>query len=181
MYPVEVRGRLVTLREFRDDDAVHAFAVVGDDRVTDWLLFDSRTPDTTADMVASAVERARRHPRTEYYLAVADDADTLVGVVRLGLGGVRAAKLGYAVRADRWGRGYATDACRALVGFGFGRLGLHRITATIDPGQPRLAGGGAQARHDPRGPPARPRADRRRLARLRSVRRAGARVVTVRC
>jgi ribosomal-protein-alanine N-acetyltransferase len=47
--------------------------------------------------------------------------------------GVQAAKLGYAIAADHWGRGYATDAARAMVTFGFHELGLHRITAAIGP------------------------------------------------
>jgi ribosomal-protein-alanine N-acetyltransferase len=64
---------------------------------------------------------------------VADDADALIGFARLGLGGVKAAKLGYAIRADRWGKGYATDACRTMIQFGLARLGLHRISAAIGP------------------------------------------------
>jgi len=50
-----------------------------------------------------------------------------------GLDGVRAAKLGYAIRADQWGRGYATDAARTLVNYGFEQLDLHRISTAIGP------------------------------------------------
>ncbi len=42
MYPVTLTGRVVTLREFRSDDAANSLAVVGDERVTQWLSFDSR-------------------------------------------------------------------------------------------------------------------------------------------
>ncbi|GGJ87526.1 hypothetical protein GCM10010123_16390 [Pilimelia anulata] len=133
MYPVKLRGRAITLREFRDDDVAGALAVVGDDRVTRWLSFDARSPAATADLVAGAIARSRLEPRGEYYLAVADAADVLVGFVRLGLAGVRAAKLGYAVRAADWGRGYATDACRTMLDFGFGPLGLHRVSAAVGP------------------------------------------------
>ncbi len=84
-------------------------------------------------MITGAIERARHERRTEYYLAVADDADALIGFARLGLAGVKAAKLGYAIRADRWGKGYATDACRTMIEFGFTALGLHRISAAIGP------------------------------------------------
>lgn len=133
MYPVSLRGQLVTLREFRPDDIDDALHVVGDDRVTTWLSFDSRSREATAQMITGAIERARHEPRTEYYLAVADDTDVLIGFARLGFAGVKAAKLGYAIRADRWGKGYATDACRTMIEFGFARLGLHRISAAIGP------------------------------------------------
>ena len=46
---------------------------------------------------------------------------------------MKAAKLGYAIRADRWGKGYATDAAHRMIAFGFNELGLHRISAAIGP------------------------------------------------
>ena len=54
-YPLRVAGRHVVLRDFRVDDVDAAFAVVGDDRVTRWLSFDSRTRDQTAAMIAGAI------------------------------------------------------------------------------------------------------------------------------
>ena len=40
--------------------------------------------------------------------------------------------IGYAYRRDVWGRGYATEAARALVAFGFEQLGMHRIFSYVD-------------------------------------------------
>ena len=80
-----------------------------------------------------AAQRAQSTPRTEYYLAVTAPNDELVGFARLGVTGVKAAKLGYAIRADRWGKGYATDAARSMITFGFEDLRLHRISAAIGP------------------------------------------------
>jgi RimJ/RimL family protein N-acetyltransferase len=56
---------------------------------------------------------------------------------RLVLGEVKAAKLGYAVRAERWGKGYATDAARCMIAFGFKELRLHRISAAVGPDNAR--------------------------------------------
>lgn len=133
MYPVTLTGRAVTLREFRIDDAADSMAIVGDDRVTQWLSFDSRNLAAAQAMIDGAVKRAQDQPRTEYYLAMAAEPDELVGFARLALTGVKAAKLGYAVSADRWGKGYATDATRLMLRFGFQELGLHRISAAIGP------------------------------------------------
>ena len=131
---VTLTGQRVRLREFRTDDLDASMAVVGDDRVTGFLSFDSKTRDQQADLLAAAIDRAQREPRTEYYLAVAThDDDRLIGFVRLGLTGVKAAKLGGAFAVDRWGYGYATDATRTMITFGFAALGLHRITAAIGP------------------------------------------------
>ncbi len=133
MYPVTLTGRVVTLREFRSDDAADALAIIGDDQVTHWLSFDSRDMAAAQAMVDGAAERAQLDPRTEYYLAITAPDDELVGFARLALAGAKAAKLGYAIRAARWGKGFATDATRRLVEFGFTELGLHRISAAIGP------------------------------------------------
>jgi RimJ/RimL family protein N-acetyltransferase len=42
----------------------------------------------------------------------------------------RRAELGYWIGAPYWGNGYATEAAAAVVKYGFGTLGLHRIFAS---------------------------------------------------
>ena len=39
------------------------------------------------------------------------------------------AEMGFWMRVELWGKGYATEAARAVLGFGFERLGLNRIYA----------------------------------------------------
>ena len=130
MYPVELHGQQVILREFTGADLPDVLSIVGDDEVTSWLSFDSRSADEARVMLDGVLVRARQEPRAEYYLAVALPGDSAVlGFARLGLAGTRAAKLGFAVRRSAWGHGYATDAARTLITFGFGELGLHRIEA----------------------------------------------------
>ena len=45
----------------------------------------------------------------------------------------RRAEVGFVLRRDRWGQGLASDALAVLFGFCFGRLGLHRLEADVDP------------------------------------------------
>lgn len=134
MYPVQLAGSRVRLREFRETDVDQAHQIVGDDRVTTWLSFDSRSRDEAAAMVRGIVERAQADPRSEYYLAVTSlTSDDVIGFVRLAFAGVQAGKLGYSIHADHWGHGYATDATATMLEFGFRTLGLHRISAAIGP------------------------------------------------
>ncbi len=137
MYPVKLVGRRITLREFEREDVDASLALIGDDRVTQWLSFDSRGREQAAQMIQGVIERARLEPRTEYYLAGVINTDSLIGFARLGLTGVKAAKLGYAVAADYWGRGYAQEMVRLIVDFGFNDLHLHRISAAIGPDNAR--------------------------------------------
>jgi RimJ/RimL family protein N-acetyltransferase len=136
MHPVRIRGSLTVLREFTDGDLEGVLALVGDPAVTATLSFDTRTRDEAAAMLEGILSRAVLEPRAEYYLAVTlpDDERPVIGFARLGLDGVKAAKLGCALTPGMQGHGYAADACRALIGFGFTELGLHRISAAIGPG-----------------------------------------------
>lgn len=135
MYPVRLAGEHTCLREFEPADVDDVAAIVGDDRVTTWLSFDSRDRAEAADLVTATLERARQEPRDEFYLAITRRGDDrMIGFARLALTGVRAAKLGYAVAADHWGHGYATDAVRQLLQFAFHSLDLHRVSAAIGPG-----------------------------------------------
>lgn len=125
-------GALVSLREFAADDINDVHAIVGDDRVTQWLSFDSRDRSQAESMLSGIVERSARVPRDEWYLAV-EVHGNVVGFVRLALSGVRAGKLGYSIAAQHWGKGYATDAARTMIRFGFDSLDLHRVSAAIGP------------------------------------------------
>jgi ribosomal-protein-alanine N-acetyltransferase len=108
-------------------------AVVGDPDVTRSLSFDTRSRHDQADRLADDITRARTDPRPDYYLAIANEADLLIGFVRIGLGGHRSGELGYAVRHDDWGKGYATEATSLMLDFGFRTLELHRIQAACGP------------------------------------------------
>lgn len=134
MYPVRLTGDGTSLREFRLEDVDDLQAIVGDDRVTVWMAMDSRDRARTLEMLPAIATQAQQEPREVYYLAITRrEDDLLVGFIRLAQSGEQAAKLGYAIGADHWGRGYATDAARHMIEFGFGTLGLHRISAAIGP------------------------------------------------
>jgi RimJ/RimL family protein N-acetyltransferase len=131
---VQLRGARTILRDFRLDDADAAAAIIGDDRVTTWLSFDSRPHEAAVAMMERAVQIAEQEPRAEFYLGITTpEDDTVIGFVRLELTGHQGAKLGFAVHADHWRHGYASDAAATIIRFAFETLGLHRITAAVGP------------------------------------------------
>lgn len=77
--------------------------------------------------------RAQLAERPDYCLAVANGDGLLIGFARIGLGGRRSGELGYAIRHADWGHGYATEAAKLMIEFGFGQLDLHRIQAACGP------------------------------------------------
>ena len=131
---MELTGKLTVLREFRTSDLDDYLSVAGDDRVTTWMAFDSYDRAKAEQNLAGIVERSALENRPDYMLAVTrPDDDRVIGFGRIAPSGPWTAKLGYAIGADHWGRGYATDAARALLRFAFDSLGRHRVTAAIGP------------------------------------------------
>ena len=123
------------LRAVVPADVPDLFTVFGD---PDVCRYWSRPalPDLAA---AAALQReiaALFAERSLFQWAIADRAsDRLVGTCTLAELSVehRRAAVGYALRRDAWGRGYGTEALRALLAFAFDGLGLHRIEADVDP------------------------------------------------
>ncbi|MBP0451860.1 GNAT family N-acetyltransferase [Kitasatospora sp. RG8] len=141
MVPVRLTGPRLAIREFHhtpgDVDALHA--VFGDPEAIRYLPFEPRDREDCADQIEQYLEEALRDERTVYRLAVTrhtdagDPADaTPIGTAALTLGGHRSALLGYALRADTWGNGYAGEITSLLCDFAFGPLGLHRLAARVD-------------------------------------------------
>ena len=64
------------------------------------------------------------------------ETNKLIGVCCLGDfdDGARRAEIGYDITQQEWGKGYATEAVKAVISFGFNHMNLNRIEATITPG-----------------------------------------------
>ena len=108
------------------------------DPIPRWFGTCPGGPNTLSDTQAflkRKLDSQRADPRRVFDLAVtlASGGD-LIGAagVRITSPQFRTASMGYAYRRDVWGQGYATEAARALVAFGFQELGMHRIYAFCD-------------------------------------------------
>lgn len=123
------------LRDFVKADwrAVHEYA--SDPDVVRYMPWGPNSVDETKAFVSRALAGQREAPRTKHELAVIlREQGRLIGGcgIRVSAPSDRRADMGYCLHREFWGAGYATEAAVALLEFGFGRLGLHRIVATCD-------------------------------------------------
>ena len=123
------------LRDFNEDDfaAVHAYA--SDPMVTQYTDWGPNTEDETRAFLGRALDRRHVSPRTEFDFAIVMKGDaTLVGSCGLYVKHPehREGMIGYVMNRHYWGQGIVTEAARAVAGFAFQQLHLHRLYATCD-------------------------------------------------
>lgn len=129
--PDPVETDRLRLRAFRPADAPRVRELAGDEAVARDTL---RIPHPYEEGMAEEWIRSQAESRAageEVVFAVTLAADdTLVGACGLVLGSDgMMAEIGFWIGVRHWGRGYATEAARAVIGFGFRELGVDRIFA----------------------------------------------------
>ena len=127
-----IQSERLTLREFRGDDfdAVHSYAC--DVEVVRYMPWGPNTDDETRAFLERAQSYASADPRTGYELAVVEtSADRLIGGIGLDANDQQGV-LGYCFARPAWGQGFATEAARLILDFGFETLGIHRVRAGCD-------------------------------------------------
>jgi len=122
------------LRPLRADDVDGVFALYSSPEVTRFWSFAAWTERAQAE--AWLAERIHWGPPSVYLWAVADRRDDrFIGTASLFAlaGPMHRAELGYSLLPDRQGQGLATEAVRLALAHAFGRMGLERIEADVDP------------------------------------------------
>ena len=128
--PTLTTERLI-LRPFAPEDASEVARLAGDRRIADTTLNIPHPYDESMALawISTHAERAERDEGLS--LAVTDRATSaIVGAAGLAINRPhRRGELGYWVGAEQWGRGYATEASRAVIDYAFGPLDLARVVA----------------------------------------------------
>ena len=134
----------LTLRPWQVDDAQAALDVYGHAEVTRWLSPDmDRVPDLASMrlLLQQWSAEGARLPAPAGRWAVQRNSDDCVigGAVLLPLPpGNEDLEIGWQLRPDAWGNGYATETTHALAAWAFSQ-NVHEIFAVVRPGNVRAA------------------------------------------
>jgi RimJ/RimL family protein N-acetyltransferase len=129
---MELRTPRLLLRDFVFGDWPAVLAYQQDPRYLRYYAWAERTPEAVQEFVGWFVAQQHAQPRLKFQFAVTlQSTGTFIGNcgARKESADACEASLGYELAPDYWGQGYATEAARAVLDFGFTHLGLHRITA----------------------------------------------------
>jgi RimJ/RimL family protein N-acetyltransferase len=132
--PLPIETERLILRPFEpEEDGEQMLEVYGDPVV---MRFIPEDVYHGLDAVRATLERYAREQESlgfSFWAVVERDGGHVVGDAGFGVfrqtGDI---ELGYSLRRDRWGRGYATEAARACLEAGFEHLQVDRIVAVVD-------------------------------------------------
>jgi ribosomal-protein-alanine N-acetyltransferase len=132
----ELTTERLRLRQLRDDDAKAMMALFGDPHI---LRFLNMPPTDTIAKARALIDwfhgNYERQEAVQWAIALHGD-DRMIGTCGTYAWDRenRHVDIGYHIRYDHWGQGYATEATRALLGWCFARLDVHRIQADCTDG-----------------------------------------------
>ena len=138
---VELRTSRLLLRPWRDEDIAAFVEMSSDPLVMEYLL-----PLSERGLSAEAwVARARAHWEEHgfgQWVVELPGAASFIGVVGLGVVSYQApftpaVEVAWRLARPYWGQGYATEAARAALDYGFSKLGLSEIVALTVPANQR--------------------------------------------
>ena len=121
----------LTLRPFVPDDAFDVERLAGAREIADTTLnIPHPYPHGGAAQWIALHGPAWNEGTSVTFAVVTNETGKLVGAVSLTIKREFArGELGYWIAKDHWSSGFATEASEAILEFGFGALGLHRIQA----------------------------------------------------
>jgi len=132
---VRLQTARLALRPLAAADADAVFAMRSDPVVQ---RYGSHPPWTDRQLAPAYIERdiqaMAAGTGAQFAIERRDDAAVIGTCTLYGLNTqCRSAEIGYVLLPSEWGRGFANEACVALLDWGFGRLDLNRVEADIDP------------------------------------------------
>lgn len=121
------------LRHFTADDTPAIYAYACDPEIARLGMWPpSASLEETRDEICAIVEGYQGSTQWTWVIERKDD-QSVIG--RCDLLRYRrehqSVEISYALARHAWGQGYATEAMRALAGFAFDELGLHRLEAIV--------------------------------------------------
>jgi RimJ/RimL family protein N-acetyltransferase len=130
---LRLQGARILLRDFVPQDREPFLALEADQAMFNYMKFRIDRDSGESVRLPRFLEEPHLDPRPGYNLVV-EDAKGFSGWAGIDrIEGTDSGQLGWYLRSDRWGRGYATEVTRLLLDFGFSALHRATMWATTDP------------------------------------------------
>lgn len=130
---LKLQGNSILLRDFVSRDREPFLSLEGDEAMFTYMKFRIDRDFAESVSLPKLLQEPDLDPRPSYNLVV-EDAEGFCGWAGIdSIQGTDSGQVGWYLRSDRWGRGYATEATGLLLDFSFSALQRATVWATADP------------------------------------------------
>jgi len=127
-----IQTKRLTLRPLGEGDLHTAHAYAGCPENGLFIEFlPNETLEDTANFLRWAESQWKSGEQKCFEFAIIFE-DVHIGAASANLEGDKTASIGWIIRKDHWGKGFATEAAEAVLGFAFEELGMKKVVATCD-------------------------------------------------
>lgn len=145
MIRIEIQTPRLTLREWSQADVPLVYQLLSEPNVAPFNTIGiPASVQVIQDLLQPTLDDLEKPTRTRYgWSMIRNNDKTFVGEIGLNLATerFRSGEIFYSVSSAYWGKGYASEAAKAIVQFAFEDLELHRLeagVATFNPGSIRV-------------------------------------------
>ena len=131
---IDLGSQRLRLRKFREDDAAVVFRWLSNPENVKYTRLDSsQRMEASQAFVAERIALAEADPCLDFeFIVERKETGAVIGFNAIHCQSEYEASLGFLFLPEYWGKGFAAECIRALIDFGFDKLGLHRIYAVCD-------------------------------------------------
>ncbi len=137
---VELKTDRLEVRNFTPEDWRGLQKIIIDREASEYAVYDYQLPTSEAGVMEIAADFSGG----DSFLAVWEPSiSSLIGYIALNRLSEKEFDMGYCLKTEYQGRGYATEACTAVINYAFNSLGAEKLTSgTANANQPscRLLG-----------------------------------------
>lgn len=132
MEGIQITTNRITLRDLLEDDLDSMCQVCLNPNITKYMNYIKKnSAEEVRTWLHETMEHNSAHPRFSYNLAIIEKATgEMIGWIGIGKPSDETKgdlDFGYAIIESYQGKGYGTEALRALIDFSFGLDGVHKI------------------------------------------------------
>lgn len=131
----KLQSKRVILQEMEESDWIGVHKYASQSKVCQYQPWGPNSEQESINFVKQVLVDAQKQPRSRYVFSlILKENEEMIGAGEFNIRDDtnQAGEIAYIVNPRYWGLGYATEAAKQLIAFGFNELNLHRIFATCD-------------------------------------------------
>lgn len=132
-FEIMIETERLIIRPFVEEDFETLCALRADKEVMKYIGLEYSTPEKVADRLRFYIQSQKQHGFS-MCAVILKETNEMIGWAGLQyLDGADDVEVGYGFDKPFWGKGFATEAARAWLQYGFEKIGLKRIVAVAMP------------------------------------------------